>query len=162
MVILRNFNILLLIAFLSVVRLQTEMEKADIIPEINDQNLSEVINQLREEKDPRQREFLRLIVNPEQADLNHDRKISPNELRKIVEKMLLPKGKEAAMKLNEELIANTKAGIELFTTNIYYNLNYKQFQELMTRIRTEHFVNVNRANAFSVANEFSVELPDDL
>lgn len=162
MVILKNFNILLLIAFLTVVRLQTEMEKADIIPEINDQNLSEVINQLREEKDPRQREFLRLIVNPEQADLNHDRKISPNELRKIVEKMLLPKGKEAAMKLNEELIANTKAGIELFTTNIYYNLNYKQFQELMTRIRTEHFVNVNRANAFSVANEFSVELPDDL
>lgn len=162
MVILRNFNILLIIAFLTVVRLQTEMEKADIIPEINDQNLSEVINQLREEKDPRQREFLRLIVNPEQADLNHDRKISPNELRKIVEKMLLPKGKEAAMKLNEELIANTKAGIELFTTNIYYNLNYKQFQELMTRIRTEHFVNVNRANAFSVANEFSVELPDDL
>lgn len=162
MEVFKTMNIFLIFIFLTFVKMQNEMQPADIIPEISEQNVSDLMTHLRNEKDPRQREFLRIILNPEMADLNHDRKISPNELRKIVEKMLLPKGKEAAMKMNEELIANAKAGIDLFTTNIYYNLNYKQFQELMTRIRTEHFVNVNRANAFSIANEHSVELPDDL
>ncbi len=76
--------------------------------------------------------------------------------------MLLPKGEESALKVHPELLKQAKAGIELFITNINYGLNYKQFQELMTRIRTEHFVDLNRAKANSEASDANVELPNDL
>jgi hypothetical protein len=132
------------------------------ITEITDEKLASVVEALRGEADEYQKEFLRMILNPEKADLNYDRKISPIELKKCVENMLLPKGEESALKVHPELIKQAKAGIELFITNINYGLNYKQFQELMTRIRTEHFVDLDRAKANSEASDANVELPNDL
>ena len=151
----------LLILFFLVLSVNSKSNKHHIT-EITEENLNQVRKLLRDETDEKQREFLRMILEPEKADLNYDRKISPSELRKFVEKVLLPKGSEASKNLHPEIIKQARDGIELFITNIHYHLNYKQFQELMSRIKTEHFLNIDRASAAGQAKDNNVELTDDL
>ena len=148
--------------FLFLVIVKCEDANKNYIAEISEDQLNAVRNQLRTESDEYQREFLRLILNPIDADINQDRKISPNELKKCLEKILLPKGEEAAMKIHPEVIREAKAGIELFVSNVRYSINYKQFSNLMTKVRTEHFIDLSRAKANSDAKIAEVELPDDL
>lgn len=155
---------ILIISLLSILSVITSISKThpNYIPEITEDKLNSVRDLLRKEADDFQKWYLRLIVDPTEADLNHDRKISPQELRKCMEKVILPKGEEAALAIHPQVVKETKAGIDLLVANINYKLNYKQFSELLTRLKTEHFVNLDRAKSNSVAADERIEYANDL
>lgn len=133
------------------------------IPEITEEKLAELIKDLREsEYADLHKYLLKLVLHPEEVDLNKDRKISPKELRKGMDWILMPKSKERYNQLHKDVIDKTRAGIELFITNIKDHLSYKQFQELMSRVRLDHFVNLDRLKKNVEAYNLGMEATDDL
>ena len=133
------------------------------LPEITDENLAELIKSLREgDYVDLHKYMLKYVLHPEEADLNKDRKISPKELRKCIDWLIMPKNGEIRQQLHQEVISKTKAGIELFITTIKDSLTYKQFIELLSRIKIEHFINIDKTKKIVEAAQAGVELPDDL
>lgn len=133
------------------------------IPEITNERLGELINELRtgEYKDAH-KYLLKLVLHPEDADLNKDRKISPNELKKSLNWLIMPKNNEVLQSLHSDVIEKTMAGIELFINNINEHLNYKQFQELLSRIKIENILNLERMKKNVEAKNLGIDLYDDL
>jgi len=133
------------------------------ISEITNERLAELINELRtgEYKDAH-KYLLKLVLHPEECDLNKDRKVSPKELRKCLNWLILPKKNEVLKSLHSDVIDKTLAGIELFINNIKENLNYKQFQELLSQIKIDHFLNLERMKKNVEAKNNGIDLYDDL
>ena len=142
---------------------QTNQKFNTNIPDISEKKLAELINDLRTGEHVDLHKFLlKLVLHPEDVDLNKDRKISPKELRKSMEWVIMPKKNEILQMLHPDIIEKTKAGIELFITNIKGFLRYKQYQELLSRIRIEHFLDIDRAKKNIQAKIAGMELYDDL
>ena len=140
------------------------MENAskNYIKEISQEQLNSIHSQMHAESDAYNRQFLQIILEPHKADINRDRKISPSEVKELMEEILLPKGPEAKGKMHPEVYRQAKAGIDLFVSNIRYNMNYKQFQHLLTQVKTEHFIDAERVKANKAAYDLEIELPEDL
>lgn len=136
--------------------------KHPLLPEITDEKLADTISSLREENEDLHKYLLKLIIDPSVADLNKDRKISPKELRESLQWLVMPKNNELKQQIHPEALKTSKAGLDLFLTAIQYSLTYRQFQELLTRVRLEHFFDPERAKINVAAKQNNIERVDDL
>ena len=106
--------------------------------------------------------MLKMVLHPEDYDLNKDRKISPQELKKALEWLIMPKSAEVKGTLHPTAKKSTLAGLELFMQNIQKPITYKQFQMVFNLIKLEHLLDVDRTKKNVAADSLGVELFDDL
>jgi hypothetical protein len=134
-----------------------------IIPEITDEELADLISSLRSGEYAKEHEFLlKLVLHPENYDLNKDRKISPLELKKALDWLVLPKDNELRQRVNQDVIERSLAGVELFINGFQSPMTYKQFLSVLNILRLEHLIDLERAKKNAAAAQQGMELYDDL
>ena len=137
--------------------------KNENIRPINDEQYADFLNDLRTgEHVDLHKYMLKYVINPGEADLNKDRKISANELKKVLEYIVLPKSSELKETVGKENINASKASINLFVSQFEPPYTYSQFIKILYVLKVDHLADVDRVQKNVEASKLGVELTDDL
>ncbi len=94
-----------------------------------------------EQSDPEEKAHIEVIIKPEKFDINKDRKISKEEIKKAINYVIYPKDDKRRKNITEEVHSHVQGQLDLFITNLDQNfLTYKQFSKLMSTISSNRFV----------------------
>ncbi len=108
--------------------------------DITDEELEEIQSRLVEEQDIDVKAHYDLILRPEKADRNKDRRISRDEVRKAILFVIYPKEDARKLKVTDEINSHVKGQVHLFITNLESDfLTYKQFSKLLSKIEAQRF-----------------------
>ncbi len=132
-------------------------------PELTEEELIRAKQEFLNEEDPNQKGFLEPVVKPEIFDLNKDRKISKEEIKKAIKYCIFPKESSRKKIMREELKNHVNNQVDVFVDGqIFENLNYKQFGKFMNRIQATDFINMEiMANVHMIPKDYR-EIPNDL
>ena len=144
MKVMKQKHILLIASLVFITLLSIQNIHSLEFPEITTDQLNGILEKLRGEESEKEKAYQKKILEPEKSDLNKDRKISKKELRAAIEWVVYPESEEARQTIDPEIILQLDDGIDLFLKNVPNYLNYRQFQHLLSKIKTEHFIDTER------------------
>lgn len=160
---IKMVNLLIIILILSAISVKSNNDEKEIhYEEITEDQLNGIRTKLLNENSESEREFLIRILTPEISDLNKDRKISRNELRSCLDWVLYPQSNEEKQKIDHEIRNQLDAGINVWVSRVKPKLNYKEFQYILSKIRTELFIDLERAKKTVEARKVNIETGEDL
>lgn len=140
-----TFNLfkLLLLILIFKFYIATKPDNNDL-PEITSEEIIDFeYRYVNEEKDTEKR-YLELVVRPERFDLNKDRKISRDEVRKALLSVFYSKDEKINKQIPEEVNEHIRNNVDLFVKQIKKDfLNFRQFQYLMRKITLMNFMNTD-------------------
>jgi hypothetical protein len=114
---------------------------AENFTDITDKELDAVRLKFFEEEDIDKKAHYDLILKPEKADKNKDRRISRDEVRKAILFVIYPKDDVRKLKVTEEIASHVKGQVDLFITNLESDfLTYRQLSKLLFSIDSYRFV----------------------
>ena len=112
-----------------------------VYEEFTDDDYNKFQSMYVEEADPEQKAHLDVIIKPEKFDLNKDRKISKEEIKKAINYVIYPKDEKRKKNITEEIHSHVQGQLDLFITNLDQNyFTFKQFSKLMSTISSNNFV----------------------
>lgn len=156
-------NIISIIIGILIYRVRINSSESDIkYEEITEDQLNGIRTKLLNENSESEREFLIRILSPEISDLNKDRKISRNELRTCLDWVLYPQSQEERQKIDKVIRNQLDAGIDVWVSRVKSKLNYKEFQYVLSKIRTELFIDLERAKRSVEARKVNIDTGEDL
>lgn len=135
----------------------------DEFPELSEEEIIRAKQQYMNENDIDQKGYLEPVVKPEIFDLNKDRKISKEELKRAIKYCIFPKEPSRKRKITDELKNHVNNQVDLFVNSQNFeNLNYKQFGKFMNRIVADEFINFETmTNVHMIPKDYR-EIPNDL
>lgn len=111
-------------------------------PELTDEEIARAKQQYIVEDDIDQKGYLEPVVKPEKFDLNKDRKISKEELKKAIKYCIYPKEGSRIRKMTDELKNHVNSQVDLYVNNLNVDhLSYRQFGKFMNRVVADEFIN---------------------
>lgn len=138
MILLNSF----LINFAISREVKSHLVQEEEFPELSDEELIRAKQQYLNEEDLDQRGYLEPVIKPEVFDLNKDRRISKEELKKAIKYCIFPKESSKKKVITEELKNHVNNQVDLFVEGQNFDtLNYKQFGKFMNRINAQNFIN---------------------
>jgi hypothetical protein len=135
-------TIFIIITFVNIISVLNKSSSLEKYPEITDDELVMFQIKFREETDANEKKYLEPVVRPDKFDLNKDKKISKQELRKALEYVLYPKDSRQRVKIDSILDKHVQSNIDLFVKTIDINyLTLGQFAKIMIHISPTNFIN---------------------
>jgi hypothetical protein len=109
--------------------------------DITDEEIEAITTKYNEEEDIDLKAHYDLILKPEKADKNKDRRISRDEVRKAILFIIYPKDDVRKLKVTKEIASHVKGQVDLFITNLEADfLTFRQFSKLLFGIDAYKFV----------------------
>lgn len=122
---------------------KSHLVQEEEFPELSDEELTRAKQQYVTEEDLDEKGYLEPIVKPEVFDLNKDRRISKEELKKAIKFCIFPKETSKKKVITEELKNHVNNQVDIFVEGQNFDsLNYKQFGKFMNRINAQNFINL--------------------
>ena len=161
---------LLILIFLNILIGYTKSRQAkshlvqeEEFPELSDEEIIRAKQQFVNEVDIDQRGYLEPVIKPEKFDMNKDRKISKEELKKAIKFAIFPKDSTKRKQVTEELKDHVNNQVDLYVNNLNFeSLNYRQFGKLMNRIVADKFVNFEVMTNVHMKSKEIREIENDL
>lgn len=130
------------ISFAESRKAKSHLFQEEEFPELSDEEITRAKQQYVMEEDMDQKGYLEPVVKPENFDLNKDRKISKEELKKAIKYCIFPKEGSRMKKITDELKEHVNSQVDLYVNNLNTEyLNYRQFGKFMNRIVADSFIN---------------------
>lgn len=121
---------------------KSHLVQEEEFPELSDEEITRAKHQYLMEEELDQKGFLEPVVKPEAFDLNKDRRISKEELKKAIKYCIFPKESSKRKVITEELKEHVNNQVDLFVEGLNFeSLNYRQFGKFMNRINSQNFIN---------------------
>jgi len=121
---------------------KSHLVQEEEFPELSEEEITRAKQQYLSEEDIDQKGYLEPIIKPETFDLNKDRKISKEELKKAIRYCIYPKTSSKRKVLTDEFKTHVNNQIDLHVNGLdFESLNYRQFGKYMNRIVADDFIN---------------------
>jgi len=142
---------------------KSHLLKEEEFPELSDEELIRAKQQYSIEEDFDQKGYLEPLIKPEVFDLNKDRRISKEELKKTIKYCVFPKEGSKKKSITEQLKNHVNNQVDLFVDGQNFDfLNYRQFGKFISRINPEHFINFEIMNNVHMLPKDYREVSNDL
>jgi len=170
----RSFDIrkiLILIILLNIFSLKfavsrevkSHLVQEEEFPELSEEELTRAKQYYATEDDIDQKGYLEPIVKPESFDLNKDKRISKEELKKAIKYCIFPKENSKKKILSEEFKNHVNNQVDLYVeVQNLDTLNYKQFGKFMNRINAQDFINMETMSNVHMSPKEYRETSNDL
>ena len=142
---------------------KSHLVQEEEFPELSEEEIMRAKQQFMNEEDVDQKCYLEPIVKPENFDLNRDRRISKEEVKKAIKYCIFPKESSRRKKITEELKNHVNNQVDLFVNGLNFDsLTYRQFGKFMNRIVADNFINFETmTNVHMIPKDYR-EITNDL